>query len=56
MAAYKSMDKPKLVEKMVLQEQNNVQVTGILKNLYIHGQLLLRARVVRSHQKPLSIC
>ena len=27
MAAYKSMDKPKLIEKVVLQKQNNVQLT-----------------------------
>ena len=31
MAAYKSMDKPKLVKKVVLEEQNNVQVTGNFK-------------------------
>ena len=31
MASYKSMDKPKLLEKVVLQEQNNVQVTGSFK-------------------------
>ena len=31
MAAYKTMDKPKIVEKVVLQEHNNVQVTGTFK-------------------------
>ena len=31
MAAYKSMDKPKMVEKVVLPEHNNIQVTGTFK-------------------------
>ena len=55
MAAYKRRDKPKMVEKAVLLEHNNVQVTWIFKNRYILGQQLLTAESARSRQKQSSI-
>ena len=50
LAAYKSMDKPKMVEKVVLQEHNNVQVTGTFKKPVHTWSAVVKSKE-RSRQK-----